>query len=269
MEVDALLQSLARVVTTLDAAKIRFAVGGGLAVYARGGPPTDHDVDVFLKPTCARAAVDALVVAGMRPVEPPEDWLTKVYDGDRLVDLVFRPHYRPVTDELLDRAEEMRVGSTSTLVVSGTDLLTDKLLVLDPHRCDLAPLLQIARDLREQVDWPQVAVNTAESPYARAVLNLLVELSIIDPAEVVMPDTPQYLVARLSRALAEDPRTAELGVHVTVRGGHVHLTGQVTCAERKAELDRVVCEHVSDELLHNDVLVADMREPTDAEEISR
>ncbi|MFD1048422.1 BON domain-containing protein, partial [Kibdelosporangium lantanae] len=207
--------------------------------------------------------------AGMRPVEPPEDWLTKVYDGDRLVDLVFHPNHRPVTDELLDRAEHMRVGSSSALVVCGTDLLTDKLLVLDPHRCDLAPLLQIARDLREQVDWAQVAANTAESPYARALLGLLGELSIVDPAEVLVPDTPQYLVARLSRALAEDPRTAELGVHVTVRGGHVHLTGQVTCAERKAELERVVAEHVTDSLVHNDVLVADMREPAGAEEIGR
>ncbi|MEV4313580.1 hypothetical protein [Actinocrispum sp. NPDC049592] len=264
---------MTRVVTTLDAAGVRFAVGGGLAVYARGGPPSDHDVDIFLPSSSVRKAVDALTAAGMRAVEPPEDWLTKVYDGDCLVDLIFQPNYRPVTDEMLDRAELMRVGPTTALVLSGTDLLTDKLLVLDPHRCDFAPLLQIARDLREQVDWAQVTVNTCASPYARAFLGLLAGLSIIDTADIqlveaAMPDTPQYLAARLSRALAEDPRTAEQGVHVTIRGDHVHLTGEVTCEARKAELEQVVCEHVARELVHNDVLVADLREPVRAEEIS-
>jgi hypothetical protein len=205
----------------------------------------------------------------MRPVEPPESWLTKVYDGDRLIDLIFLPNHRPVTDELLDRAALMRIGPTEAPVMAGTDLLADKLLVLDPHRCDFAPLLQIARDLREQVDWREVAVQTAESPYAKAFLNLLADLSVIDPTEAFVLETPQYLVARLTRALAEDPRTAELGVHVTVRGDHVHLTGEVTCAARKAEVERVVLEHLAGEVVHNDVLVSDVREPGEPEEIGR
>ncbi|HKN56410.1 MAG TPA: BON domain-containing protein [Amycolatopsis sp.] len=269
VHVDDLLQSLTRVVTALDGTGIRFAVAGGLAVYARGGPPSDHDVDLFLKPADARAASDALVAAGLRAVHPPETWLTKVYDGNRLVDLVFRPNQRPVTDELLDRAAWMRIGPTEAPVIAATDLLVDKLLVLEPHRCDCAPLLQIARDLREQVDWRDVATQTSDSPYARAFLSLLADLSVIDSTEAYVLETPQYLVARLTRALAEDPRTAELGVHVTVRGDHVHLTGEVTCAARKAEVERVVAEHLTGELVHNDVLIADVREPGAAEEIGR
>jgi hypothetical protein len=163
----------------------------------------------------------------------------------------------------------MRIGSTAAPVVSGTDLMVDKLLVLSAHRCDFAPLLQIARDLREQVDWWQVAVQTAKSPYAQAFLTLLVRLSVIDEKETIVLEHPQYLVARLSRALAEDPRTAELGVHVTVRGEDVHLTGEVTCAARKAELADVVCEYLSEELVHNDVRVADVREPAGTEELGR
>ncbi|MBB4689153.1 hypothetical protein [Amycolatopsis jiangsuensis] len=269
MDIDALLQSLTRVVTALSATDLRFAVAGGLAVYARGGPPSEHDVDLFLKPRDALRARQVLTEAGMRPVDPPEDWLTKVYDGDRLVDLVFRPNHRPVTDALLDRAERMRIGPTAAAVVSGTDLMTDKLLVLDAHRCDLGPLLATARDLREQVDWPEVATQTAGSPYARAFLALLTGLSVIDGKETAMLEAPQYLVARLGRALAEDPRTAELGVHVTVRGDQVHLIGEVACAARRAELDRVVAEHLHGELVRNDVRVADLREPVHAEELDR
>lgn len=269
MNTDELLQSLTKVVTVLSGTDIRFAVGGGLAVYARGGPPSDHDVDLFLKPEDVQAASDVLVAAGMRAVHPPEDWLSKVYDGDRLVDLVFCPNHRTVTDEFLDRADVMRIGPTQAPVVCGTDLMIDKLLVLDPHRCDFAPLLQIARDLREQVNWQQVAVDTKESPYARSFLALLVELSIIDSMEAFVAEAPQYLVARLRQVLAEDPRAAELGIQVTIRGDQVHLTGEVMCAERKTEIGALVTEHLGNEVLHNDIRVADVREPAHAEEISQ
>ncbi|WP_040406547.1 hypothetical protein [Amycolatopsis nigrescens] len=175
-----MLPTVVQVVNTLHHGGIRFALAGGWAVYARGGPPSEHDVDVLLKESDVVAAAGALVGAGMTPVEPPEDWLTKVYDGDVLVDLIFRPNHRPVTDALLDRAEQLRVGPAVAPVVTGTDLLVDKLLVFDAHRCDFTPMLAIAKQLREQVDWAQVRAQTAESPYARAFLGLLDELGVID-----------------------------------------------------------------------------------------
>jgi hypothetical protein len=113
-----------------------------------------------------------------------------------------------------------------------------------------------------------VAEETSESPYAWSFLTLLAALSIIDGKELPMPsEAPQYLVARLTKALAEDPRTAELGVHVTVRGDQVRLSGQVACENRKADVEAVICEHIAAELVHNDVRLADVREPARAEEI--
>lgn len=174
-----LLLTMTRVSTTLHAAGIRFAVAGGCAVYAHGGPPSDHDVDIFLKESDASEARNALVAAGMRAVDPPEDWLTKVYDGSCLVDLIFRPNRREVTEEMLDQALEMRIGSTAALVMPPTALMIDKLEVLGPHQCDFTPLLPVARALREQVDWTEVARATRDSPYARAFLRLAVDLNII------------------------------------------------------------------------------------------
>jgi hypothetical protein len=114
--------------------------------------------------------------AGMRPVDLPEDWLSTVYDGDILVDLIFAASGREITDEFLDRATPMRVGSAFAPVVSATDLMIDKLNVLDAHRCDFVPMLQITRDLREQVNWAEVGDKTESSPYARAFLGLLDDL---------------------------------------------------------------------------------------------
>jgi hypothetical protein len=178
LTMDDLLQTLTRVVNTLARADIRFAVGGGCAVYARGGPPSGHDVDIFLRRQDVAPAVEVLHEAGLRPVDPPEDWLTKVYDGERLVDLIFAASGREITDTFLDRATTMRIGSASAPVVTATDLMIDKLNVLDAHRCDFVPMLQIARDLREQVDWPTVVDQTHSSPYARAFLGLLDDLAI-------------------------------------------------------------------------------------------
>lgn len=181
-----MLRTLTRVANTLTHAGIRFAVTGGYAVYARGGPASEHDVDVLVKESDAKSAREALVAEGMTPVDPPEDWLTKVYDGDVLVDIIFRPNYRPVTDEVLDRTEELRIGATAAQVVTGTDLMVDKLLVLGPHRCDFTPLLPIARGLREQVDWAEVAAQTQSSPYAQAFLSLLVQLDVVPEPKTLL-----------------------------------------------------------------------------------
>ncbi|WP_280225843.1 nucleotidyltransferase family protein [Nocardia farcinica] len=177
---DELLHALTRAVNALSESDVRFAVAGGCAVYARGGPASDHDVDLFVKPEDASRAVQVLTRAGLRGCDPAEDWLKKVYDRDTLIDIIYRPNCRDVTDELLDRAETMRIGPAVAPVVSATDLMVDKLLVFDAHRLDLSPLLHITRDLREQVDWPQVRAETIHSPYAKAFLGLIDDLGIAD-----------------------------------------------------------------------------------------
>nr|WP_306357802.1 MULTISPECIES: metallophosphoesterase [unclassified Nocardia] len=64
-----LLDTLTRVVNTLLEDGVPFAVAGGCAVYARGGPATDHDVDIFVKPADAERARTTLTNAGLRPVD--------------------------------------------------------------------------------------------------------------------------------------------------------------------------------------------------------
>jgi hypothetical protein len=77
----------------------------------------------------------------------------------------------------------------------------------------------------------------------------------------------QYLSARLRRAIAEDPRTTELGVRVTVRGDHVLLSGDVACEERRAELEAVVHEGAPDLQVLDDVRVVSVGEPEGSEEL--
>jgi hypothetical protein len=171
-------RTLVRVGTVLRDAEVPFALTGGSAVYARGGPFSEHDVDVLVRPGDVDTAVRALVEAGMRAAEAPEDWLRKVYDGEVLVDLIHRPAELTVTDETLAGADEMQVGPMSAPVAPATDVLVQKLLVLGPHHCDYTWVLPAARALREQVDWAQLAERTAHSPYAEAFLLLAQRLGI-------------------------------------------------------------------------------------------
>lgn len=78
-------------------------------------------------------------------------------------------------------------------------------------------------------------------------------------------EAPEYLAARLSRAIAEDNRTGELGIQITIRGEHVYLNGSVSSHHYKTELDRVLHEHEPLLTVHNDVSVVEADEPGEPE----
>jgi Uncharacterised nucleotidyltransferase len=170
--------ALKRVATTLKAAGVPFALAGGYASWARGGPEPVHDADFVLVEEDMPRALQALADAGMRVEHPPEDWLEKVYDGDALVDLIFRPADRPVTREQLVKADELRVDSVLMPVQPATDILASKVLALSEHFCDLGRLFPHARALREQIDWPALRRDVADWPFARAFLDLCDDLNI-------------------------------------------------------------------------------------------
>ena len=162
----------------LKGAEIPFLLGGSLACWARGGPESTNDLDLFVKPEQAPAAQQVLVDAGMRADNPPEDWLLKVWDGDVLVDLIFKPLTVTVDDDLVARSEQISVFSIDMPVLSLEDVFATKLMSFHDHYLDYAGMLQIARAVREQVAWGEVRARTADSPYARGFLALLDELGI-------------------------------------------------------------------------------------------
>src|SRR5579884_2226625 len=97
-----LIDTLKVSVAALRERGVRFALGGGLAAWARGGPVTENDLDLMIKPADTEAALAALVDAGMRAERPPEEWLVKAWRGGVLVDLIFAPSGLEMTDEVLD-----------------------------------------------------------------------------------------------------------------------------------------------------------------------
>jgi predicted nucleotidyltransferase len=164
--------ALKRAAAALRDAGVPFLLGGSLASWARGGPETRHDLDLMIRPTDVETALEALNEAGMRPERPPEDWLVKAWDGDTLVDLIYCPKGLPVNDDLIARGEELSVLGMEMRVMALEDVLATKLMALTEHSLRYESLLQIARALREQIDWAAVRARTDSSPFARAFFTL-------------------------------------------------------------------------------------------------
>jgi hypothetical protein len=171
--------SLRRAAGALKRADVPFVLGGGLAIYARGGPATGHDLDLMVKPEDAERALSALEAEGMKVEKPPEGWLYKAWDGDVLIDLIFRPVGEPVDDALFARADDLEVDAVPMRVMSVDDVMVTKLKALDEHELDYERPLEFARSLREQIDWESVRQRTRDSPYAKAFFTMVEELGIV------------------------------------------------------------------------------------------
>ncbi len=174
-----LLEAMKKAAGVLNDAGIPFVLGGGLACWARGGPKTEHDVDLLVKPEDAEAAQRALAHAGMRPERPPEGWLLKAYADDVLIDLIFAPRGGTIDDEVFSRADDLEVHAMRLKVAPLEDVLVQKLLALSEQNPDLSSVLELARSLREQVNWDEVRERTKESAFAKAYFTLLEELEIV------------------------------------------------------------------------------------------
>ena len=176
--------SLKKAVAALREAQVPFLLGGSLAVWARGGPETRHDLDLVVKPEDADRALSVLADAGMRPEKPPEEWLHKAWDGDVLIDVIYSPRGLEVDDELLGRGEFLHVLGITIPVMAIEDVMATKLLALHEQQLDLTSVLRIARSVREQIDWRILRERTRSSPYAAGFFTICEELGVVPEAHV-------------------------------------------------------------------------------------
>ncbi len=171
-------EALKRVAVALRRGGVKFALAGGYAVWAHGGPEPEHDVDVVVRPDDAETAATALRDADLQVEQPPEDWLFKVYSDGAMVDVLLQINGRDVDDAMISRAYDIEVLSVTMPVSDITDVLVGKMCALNEQRCDLNKVLPSARAVREQVDWTRAAQEVAGNDLALACLYLLRRLGV-------------------------------------------------------------------------------------------
>jgi hypothetical protein len=179
---EALREALKRVAVALKQAGVPFALTGGYAVWARGGPEPDHDVDFLIAADDVAQAEESLEAQGLEVVHPPEDWLFKVFSDGAMVDLIHRHSGGPADRAIVEDADVLEVLSVEMPVLSATEVVVQKMLALDEHYCDFGAMIPVVRALREQVDFARVREETADSPFAVALLFLLERLEVVEPA---------------------------------------------------------------------------------------
>ncbi|MFD3663715.1 nucleotidyltransferase family protein [Streptomyces sp. NPDC058659] len=176
----AILETTKEVASVLKASGRPFALVGSVAAYAHGIPVRlQHDTDFAVRREDADVVTRSLREHGIRIVDPPEDWLVKARSGGEEIDLIFALAGRPVTSELLARAQTLPVDSVHMPVLAPSDLMISRLLALSEHYCDFGTLLPMARGLRERVDWSRVREDTGDAPMAMAFLYLLELLDVL------------------------------------------------------------------------------------------
>lgn len=174
-----LREALKTVAVALKQSGVPFALMGGYAAWARGGPEPDHDVDFLVADEDADQVAQFLADEDLDVVQPPEDWLFKVFANGAMVDIIHGPVGGPVHRAEVERATTMEVLSVEMPVLEATQLVVHKLAALDEHYCDVAKVLPMLRALREQVDWRRVERETADNDFAVMVLFLVRRLGIV------------------------------------------------------------------------------------------
>lgn len=186
--VEKLTNAMMDVAAALRDAGIPYLLAGSFAAWARGGPAHHTDLDFVVKQEDLDRVVEVLEAAGLEEQDTPEEWLRKVRDGDVIVDLIFNPAGVQVDDALMERGDDIEVNGMTFRVMGIDDVMTTKLFAFKEHYLDYENVLEMARTLREQVDWDELRRRCADYPYAQPFFTLVEELGVIEkPTGEVVP----------------------------------------------------------------------------------
>jgi predicted nucleotidyltransferase len=175
-----LTAAMMRVAAALRDAEIPYLLAGSFAAWARGAPAHDTDLDFVVKRQDVDRAVEALEQAGLDAWETPEEWLRKVRDGDVIVDLIFNPAGLTVDDDVMERGDDIEVNGMTFRVMAVDDVMTTKLFAFKEHYLDYEDTLEMARVLREQIDWDALREHCRDYAYAQPFFTLAEELGLIE-----------------------------------------------------------------------------------------
>ena len=162
--------------SALNEAGTPHLVLGSIATRALGRPHpigTDEDIDLFVRPPDAPAALRALEDQGFVTVEEDPTWIHKAKRAGVTVDVIYKAAGRVyMDDEMHRRGVVTDVLGVEVRLVPPEDLATMKALLHDENRAfdwfDALALLE-----RPDFDW-DYALRRAEAYAAQRMLSLMI-----------------------------------------------------------------------------------------------
>lgn len=202
---DALLRTLADARGALDRANVDHVLMGGVASAIWGRPRWTRDVDVFVRPEDAGAALDALEDAGFDTRVEHEHWLSKAEKHGIVVDVISRSHNDILLDDtMLARASWVTFKGIELRVLAPEDVIVMKAVAAgeDTFRYWYDALGIIART---ELDW-RYLIGRARSAGARRVLALLLYAQSLD---IIVPSAAIRSLAALVMEPPDGPAQAD------------------------------------------------------------
>jgi predicted nucleotidyltransferase len=194
-----LLETMMHVAAALRDAELPYLLAGSFAIWARGGPVHETDLDFAVKSDDVARAVEVLEAAGMQHRPTPEEWLEKVCEDDVQVDLIFDPAGLHVDDDVLQRGDDIEVNGMTFRVMGVDDVMTTKLFAFKEHYLDYESALEMARTVREQIDWDELRRRCADYAYAQPFFTLAEELGVIERRDGAVVSGADVRAAQESR----------------------------------------------------------------------
>lgn len=160
----------------IDEAGVQHLVFGSIATRTLGRPrpiATDEDIDLFVRPPEAPAALNALEEAGFVTVEEDPTWIHKARRAGVTVDVIFKAAGRMYMDEeMYRRGIPTTVMGVDVRLIPSEDLAVIKALIHGEDRAfdwfDSLALLE-----RDGIDWEYLS-GRAEAYGAQRVLSLMI-----------------------------------------------------------------------------------------------
>jgi len=171
--------------SALEGADIAYALVGGLAASVYGRPRATDDIDLLVKPTEAKRALEVLAAAGFETEETNPSWIYKAMRDGLTVDLMFATYGGIfLDDEMLAHTTRREVAGEQVRVLAPEDLVVIKAVSHDDasprHWYDALAILADA-----DIEWDYLVRRASHG--ARRVLSLLLYAQSVD---LIVPEEP-------------------------------------------------------------------------------
>jgi predicted nucleotidyltransferase len=284
----------------LQQSQIPYALIGGIAASGLGRPRSTHDIDIFVRPEDAEAALESLEQSGFDSERTDPRWLFKGWKDEMMVDIIFKSQGDIYFDsEMQNHVRLINYHGRNIPAVAPEDLVIIKAAVhseVGPHHWhDALAILSHAH-----VDWVYLLKRARRAP--RRILALLIYAQsndILIPNSVILelhttvfgsekshhtfptsrpmpvaeatstiaggtgasePDA--YLAAHLLEKLAVDPRTAAADLQMTIAGRKILVKGEMPSQEHRDAVVDVIRDHCQNDFdVDNQIRVTEIRAP--------
>jgi hypothetical protein len=199
-----------RAMEVLDAAGVRYLVGGAYALAHHAGIVRHtKDLDVFITRDAFDRAAGALRGAGYKTDLIFPHWLGKAFHGEAFVDLIFGSGNGlcPVEEEWFDHAVDGDVLGRRAPLCAAEEIIWTKAFIQERERFDGADIAHLLLARGRQLDWARLVRRFRAGGHERVLLGHVILFGYIYPAQ--RDSVPAWVIEQLMQAVQSEPRTDE------------------------------------------------------------